>query len=81
MSYHDLSSSTLTADERRAEANKITGMLADSLDQMQDNERSFIAKVSGLLRRASQCEADFWLRDLAERYLCIVYPRRRSRRR
>jgi hypothetical protein len=68
MSYHDLSSSTLTADERRAEANKITGMLADSLDQMQDNERSFIAKVSDFYAPVSVKQI-FWLRDLAERYL------------
>ena len=66
--YHNLSESTLTADERRAEANKITGMLADSLDQMQDNERSFVMRISDFHAPVSPKQI-FWLRDLAERYL------------
>ena len=68
MSYHDLSECTLTADERRAEANKITAMLADSLGQMQDNERSFVTRKSDFYATVSPKEI-FWLRDLVEKYL------------
>jgi hypothetical protein len=68
VSYHDLSSSTLTADERRAEANKITGMLADFLDQMQDNERSFVTRISDFYAPVSVKQI-YWLRDLSEKYL------------
>jgi hypothetical protein len=68
MSYHDLSECTLTADERRAEANKITGMLADAIDQMQDNERSFVMRIADFYAPVSVKQI-FWLRDLKDKYL------------
>ncbi len=67
MSYHDLSECTLTADERRAEANRITNMLADSMDQMQSNERDFMERIWD-----DRCPVSvkqlFWLRDLKDKY-------------
>lgn len=66
MSYHDLSSCTLSADERRAEADRIVGMLEGCLEQMTPNESDFIERVSdGIPISVKQL---FWLRDIKDKY-------------
>lgn len=68
MSYHDLSESTLTADERRAEANRICAMLDDQIAYMQTHEGKFVESISDV-EAAVSVKQLFWLRDLKEKYL------------
>jgi hypothetical protein len=67
MGYHDLSESTLTADERIAEAERIIGMFEGFEDQLRSNEISMMARVES----TSSCSVKqlFWLRDIKERVL------------
>ena len=68
MSYHDLSSCTLDADERRLEANKICSIVADDMERMTATERQFIERMWD-----DRCPVSvkqlFWLRDLKDKYL------------
>jgi len=67
MSYHDLSSCTLDADERRSEADRIVRMLDGYLEQMTPTESGFIERVGdGIPVSVKQL---FWLRDLKDKYL------------
>lgn len=68
MGYHDLSSCTLTAVERREEGLRIVHMLRDSYDQMQEHERSFLERMDDLDIPVSVKQL-FWLRDLKDKYL------------
>jgi hypothetical protein len=68
MSYHDLSECTLTADERRAEANRICSMLSDDTERMLSNERDFVERVGDNHAPVSVKQL-FWLRDIKDRYL------------
>jgi hypothetical protein len=67
MSYHDLSSCTLTDDERRAEATRIVGMIGDLTDVMLPHERKFMEQVSDVYATVSVKQL-FWLRDLKDKY-------------
>lgn len=66
MSYHDLSGSTLTNDERRAEATRIVIMLVDVTGKAQ-HEHDFIRKMSQ--PGPVSVKQLFWLRDLKDKYL------------
>ena len=64
MSYHDLSTSTLTDAERRLEADAIVDMLCD--EQVSDKEREFLDKIAqGWPVSVKQL---FWLRDIKDKY-------------
>lgn len=69
MSYHDLSSCTLNADERRVEADRImemygTGALGDSFTE---SEQRFLDQIGdGIPISVKQL---FWLRDIKDKYL------------
>jgi hypothetical protein len=67
MSYHDLSECTLTADERRAEADRIVKRLADETERMNPNEAKFIEQVGDGFSPVSVKQL-FWLRDLNDKY-------------
>ena len=68
MSYHDLSSCTLTDDERVAEKDRILRMLLERscVDQMTKAEADFIGKMDDA--KHVSVRQLFWLRDLNERY-------------
>lgn len=69
MSYHDLSSCTLNADERRAEADRIMEMYGMGAlgDSFTESERSFLYQVGdGIPISVKQL---FWLRDIKDKYL------------
>lgn len=69
MSYHDLSESTLTADERRAEATRIVGMIGDQMvKEMHAHEAKFVRQMEDDDVPVSTKQI-FWLRDLLEKYL------------
>lgn len=71
MSYHDLSSCTLNDDERRAEADRILGMLTE-LDEdvdgvhFSEKEEDFLEHIGSGPVSVKQL---FWLRDLKAKYL------------
>jgi hypothetical protein len=66
VSYHDLSDSTLTDDERRIEANRICERLQHEIGAMKDNEKHFIQrKMRGGYVSIKEI---FWLRNLNEKY-------------
>jgi hypothetical protein len=69
MGYHDLSDSTLTADERRAEATKILGMIGDQMvKEMHAHEAKFVRQMEDEDAPVSVKQL-FWLRDLKDKYL------------
>jgi len=70
MAYHDLSSCTLTADERRAEADKIIKMLDNGgvFDQLTQREADFIDGIDNASSQISVKQL-FWLRDIKDKYL------------
>ena len=68
MSYHDLSESTLSDDERSAERDRLVGMLLEVEHRMTNPEQSFV----GSQRRATwppSVKQLFWLRDIKDKYL------------
>ncbi len=66
MGYHDLSRSTLTADERRAEADRLTGIIGEFENRLTDTERQFVKKTrDGFPISVKQL---FYLRDIKDRY-------------
>ena len=62
MGYHDLSECTLTADERLAEAGRITSRLAEYQDELNPNELEFVTKMNDA--RFVSTKQLFYLRDL-----------------
>jgi len=61
---------TQTADERRAEANRILNMLEEvDLDETAPNERKFLDKMFGDRSQFISVKQLWWLRDLKERLL------------
>lgn len=65
MSYHDLSSCTLDADERRAEADKLADII--DKDSLTETEFKFLEYVwDGGPISVKQL---FWLRDIKDKYL------------
>lgn len=68
MSYHDLSESTLSDDERSAERDRLVGMLLEVEYRMTNSEQSFVSSQ----RRATwppSVKQLFWLRDIKDKYL------------
>jgi len=65
MAYHSLSESTLTPDERIAEANRIIEMLEGFESELRPNEKDMMAKVEAY----GTCSVKqlFWLRDILGR--------------
>ena len=67
MSYHDLSSCTLDADERRAEADRLTQMIGQVQEKLTPSELQFVKKQrDGFPVSVKQL---FWLRDIKDKYL------------
>jgi hypothetical protein len=68
MSYHDLSDSTLTADERRAEATRIIEVIGDQMiKEMRSHEAKFVRQMEDEDVPVSVKQL-FWLRDLKDKY-------------
>ena len=67
MSYHNLSSSSLTPDERQEEAQRICKMLDDYQDELKQNEVNLVATVEN--GGAVSVKMLFWLRDIKERVM------------
>lgn len=69
MAYHDLSTCTLTADERRSEAVRIISIITEQIDlsQLTDNEASLFEKVD--MGYPISVKQLFWLRDIKDKYL------------
>lgn len=68
MSYHDLSESTLSDDERSAERDRLVGMLLEVEHRMTNAEQSFVSSQ----RKATwppSVKQLYWLRDIKDRYL------------
>ena len=66
MSYHDLSESTLTADERVEEAQKIVSRLIGScVDELSPKEREFVAQMENAAWVS--VKQLFWLRDINDK--------------
>jgi hypothetical protein len=68
VSYHDLSSCTLTDDERVAEKDRILRMLLErtTLSVMTPTEAEFIGKMDDA--RSVSVKQLFYLRDINEKY-------------
>lgn len=68
MSYHDLSDSGMTADDRRSEANRILGMIGDQMEkEMHAHEAKFVRQMRQPHVPVSTKQI-FWLRDLKDKY-------------
>jgi hypothetical protein len=67
MGYSDFSESSLTADERVAEAHRILGMLESDTDAMTPREREFVESMDGC--RFCSIKQLFYLRDIKDKYL------------
>lgn len=68
MSYHDLSSCTLTDDERVAEKDRILRILLERItpSQMTEKEAEFIGKMDDA--RSVSVKQLFYLRDINSKY-------------
>ena len=66
MSYHDLSESTLTNDERVAEKDRILKRLLDMDIEFTDSERKFIFGIE--YQEFVSVKQLFWLRDINNKY-------------
>ena len=72
MSYHDLSECTLSADERRAEANRILEMFgigALNIDECSHTEKNFVEGLINNPNAPVSTKQLFWLRDIKDRIL------------
>jgi hypothetical protein len=67
MSYHDLSESTLTPQERRREASVIVARVQSSMDEMTPMERNFVEQMNCEFAPVSTKQI-FWLRDISDKY-------------
>lgn len=68
MSYHDLSSCTLNADERREEATRIIAILCETDQELTTKETQFVEDV-GSIDVPISVKQLFWLRDIKDKYL------------
>jgi len=68
MSYHDLSSCTLNAEERREEANRILNMIGHLSENMTVKEQDFCEDIMDENDTVSVKQL-FWLRDIKDKYL------------
>jgi hypothetical protein len=67
MSYHDLSESTLTQEERVAEAVRITSRLIGSCaDELTPKEQEFVAHMENADYVSTK--QLYWLRDINDKY-------------
>jgi hypothetical protein len=66
MSYHDLSESTLTNDERVLEKDKICSRLMLGYIELSDIERNFIRQID--TANIVSVKQLFWLRDINNKY-------------
>jgi hypothetical protein len=66
MSYHDLSESTLTNDERVAEKDKIIERLMPGFIEVTDSERRFLLQIEH--SDIVSVKQLFWLRDINNKY-------------
>ena len=67
MTYHSLSECTLTDDERRAEADRLTVIIGEFEDRLTPNELAFVKKQrDGFPVSVKQL---FWLRDIRDKYV------------
>jgi len=66
MSYHDLSESTLTNDERVAEKDKIIERLMLGFIEVTDSERRFLLQIEH--SDIVSVKQLFWLRDINNKY-------------
>jgi len=67
MSYHDLSESTLTQEERVAEAARITSRLIGSCaDELTPKEQEFVAHMENADYVSTK--QLYWLRDINDKY-------------
>ena len=67
MSYHNLSSSSLSTDERQEEAQRICKMLDDYADELKQNEVNLVVTVEN--GGAVSVKMLFWLRDIKDRVM------------
>lgn len=69
MTYHSLSESTLTDEERVTEAERIIKILTQNVNFniMQQNERNLIQKICKY--GSVSVKQLFWLRDIKDKYL------------
>jgi hypothetical protein len=69
MSYHDLGDSGMSADDRRAEADRVLLLIGDQMEkEMHAHEARFIQQVRRPYAQVSTKQL-FWLRDLKDKYL------------
>ena len=66
MSYHDLSESTLTEDERLVEATRILERLTNFQDLFTPNELKFVEQMYDAT--SVSVKQLFWLRDIDLKY-------------
>ena len=66
MSYHDLSESTLTNDERVAEKDKIIARLIPGFIVVTDSERRFLLQIEH--SDIVSVKQLFWFRDINNKY-------------
>jgi len=67
MAYNDLSQSSLTADERRAEALKIIELLQDYQDELHSHEVDMCHRITD--GQSVSVKMLFWLRDIKDRVM------------
>ena len=66
MSYHNLSECSLTVDERRAEADRLTVMIGQFQEKLTEAELDFVKRCrNGFPISVKQL---FWLRDINNKY-------------
>jgi hypothetical protein len=70
MSYHDLSDSGMSDQDRRAEATRICGMILPAVGDytMKQKELKFVMDIADKRKPVSTKQL-FWLRDLKDKYL------------
>lgn len=66
MPYHPLGESTLNANEREDEKNRIVYRLQYKLDEMAKNERDFVERIMD--ENDVSVKQLFWLRDINDKY-------------
>ena len=67
MAYHNFCQSSLTADERRAEALKIIELLQDYQDELHSHEVDMCHRITD--GQSASVKMLFWLRDIKDRVM------------
>jgi hypothetical protein len=68
MIYNNLSSSGMSASDRRAEASRIVTMIEDLIEKMTPFEKKFVEQMGDDFVPVSTKQL-FWLRDIKDKYL------------